>query len=252
MSGDDLGWAGIGLLATGGFVAGVVNAIAGGGSLVTVPMLVALGLPGTLANGTNRVAVLVQSVAGAWRFRAEGVSGIRGAMPVMVPLLAGSAAGALVVAQLPAKVFERLFGLLMLALLLPVLWPPREAVRPGGGPPWSPAASTAVWLAIGFYGGFFQAGVGLLLLVALSRAGSDLVVANAVKIVAVAAFTAVAVLVFVASGHVVWVPALVLSAGTAAGADVGARIAVRGGERVIRPVLAVCVVVLAGRMLGLW
>ena len=83
------------LVVAAGFVSGVVNALAGGGSLLTVPLLVLIGVPGTFANGTNRVAVLVQSIVGAWRFRAEGVSGFRHVVPVLVPMLLGSALGVL-------------------------------------------------------------------------------------------------------------------------------------------------------------
>jgi hypothetical protein len=238
------------LLAAAGFVAGVVNAMAGGGSLLTVPVLVMLGLPGTVANGTNRIAVLVQGVVGAWRFRAEGVSGLRGAAPVLLPLLAGAGAGALLVSRLPDRLFERLFGALMLVFLVPLLrrrgWSPPPTPRRR----WSARASVAAFAGIGVYGGSVQAGVGLFLLLALARAGYGLVPANAIKSVAIAAFTALTVLVFVLSDQVVWLPAGVLSLGTALGADLGARLAVRGGEPVIRPVLALAVLVLAARMLG--
>jgi uncharacterized membrane protein YfcA len=139
----------------------------------------------------------------------------------------------------------------MLVLLVPLLRAPRfraaRAVRR-----WSRVATVLVFFAIGVYGGAVQAGVGLFLLLALARAGYDLVEANAIKIAAVAALTALPVAVFVARGLVVWLPALVLAVGTALGADVGARVAVRGGERVIRPVLVVAVLALAGRMLGLY
>jgi uncharacterized membrane protein YfcA len=226
--------------------------MAGGGSLLTVPLLVMLGLPGTLANGTNRIAVLVQSAVGAWRFRAEGVSGLRGATPVLLPLLVGSAIGALLASHLPDALFERLFGLVMLVLLVPLLGPARWSAPPARRGRWSQMTSTAAFLGIGVYGGAVQAGVGLLLLLALSRAGYDLIVANAIKIVAVAAFTAIAAVVFVVSGQVVWLPAAVLSVGTSLGADVGARLTVRGGERLVRPVLVGSVLVLAGRMLRLF
>ena len=82
------------ILVAGGFAAGVINTLAGGGSLISVGLLVFLGLPGTLANGTNRIGVLVQNITSAWRFRAEGVSGFGSAAPVLVPVLVGSLIGA--------------------------------------------------------------------------------------------------------------------------------------------------------------
>jgi len=242
---------GLALISAGGFVAGVINTMAGGGSLLTVPLLVMLGLPGTIANGTNRIGVLVQSVVGAWRFAAEGVPGWRAALPTLAPLVAGSLVGALAVSRLADEDFERAFGLVMLILLVPALRPPstRDARRRR---PWSPAWSWVVFFFIGLYGGAFQAGVGIVLVLALARSGHDLVLSNSVKVVVVAAFTTVAAAVFIAQGQVVWTPALVLAASTAAGATVGARITVRGGDRAVRPVLAASVLLLAGRMLGLY
>jgi uncharacterized membrane protein YfcA len=215
-------------------------------------LLVLLGVPGTFANGTNRIAVLVQSLVGAWRFRAEGVSGFRHVLPVLLPMLLGSALGAYGVAHLDDASFERLFGVVMLMLLLPALFPPRGASFVGARAPMGPVASAITFFVIGLYGGSFQAGVGLFLVLALARTGHDLVMANSVKMVAVAAFTAIAVAIFVYEGQVIWVPALLLSAGTALGAALGARIAVRGGERVIRPALVVAVLALAGKMLALY
>ena len=105
----------IALLFGGGVVAGIVNTLAGGGSMLTVPLLVMLGLPGTLANGTNRVGVLVQSLAATWRFRRDGVDVLASALPVLLPVGVGALVGALAVTQLADDVFERAFGLVMLA-----------------------------------------------------------------------------------------------------------------------------------------
>ncbi len=239
-------------IAAAGFVSGVVNTMAGGGSLLTVPLLVMLGLPGTIANGTNRVAVFVQSVVGALGFRAEGVSGFSKSLPVLVPMVLGGTLGAYAVARLDDVTFERLFGVVMLLLLLPALRTPTRASLESERAAMSPMTSALTFFTIGLYGGSFQAGVGIFLVLALARAGHGLVVANSIKAVAIAAFTAVAVAIFVFEGQVVWMPALVLSAATALGAAVGVRLAVRGGDRVIRPVIALAVIAMAGRMLRLY
>lgn len=237
------------LLGAAGLAAGVVNSLAGGGSMLTVSLLVVLGLPGTLANGTNRVGILVQNAVAAWRFRAEGVSGVRTALPLLLPVLAGSLVGALAIARVADETFERLFGLLMLALLVPTLR--RRAPERSAAPPLAPTTRVLLFFCIGLYGGAFQAGVGIPLLFALTYAGHDLVHANAVKVVVIFAVTAVAIPVFVMSSQVAWVPAGALAVGFFGGGELGARLAVRGGERVIRPVLAVAVVALALRMLGI-
>jgi uncharacterized protein len=241
----------IAVLVAGGLAAGVVNTLAGGGSLLTVPLLVMVGLPGTLANGTNRVGVLVQNLVAARRFRAAQVTRYRDALPVLLPLLLGSGLGALGAAQLSDAAFERLFGVLMLLLLVPTLRGATASAR-AGRRPGSPVLAWLVYFGVGLYGGSVQAGAGIFLVFALARGGSDLVRANAVKVVAMAAFTAVVVPVFALAGEIDWVAGGVLAAGFAVGGELGARLAVRGGERWIRPVLAAAVVALAARMLGLF
>jgi uncharacterized membrane protein YfcA len=238
------------LLVAGGLFAGVFNTLAGGGSLVSVPLLVLVGLPGTMANGTNRVGIFAQSAAAAWRFRADGVSGFRQAVPVIIPIAAGSAIGAFLISQVRDETFEWLFGLLMIGLLPPILWRP----TPGSAesPRWSPATRSFVFFAIGLYGGAFQAGVGIALVLALAYSGYDLVKANSIKVVVNASLTIVAIPVFWMQGQIRWVPALLLGTGYALGGTLGARIAVRGGERIIQPALVVAVFALAGKMLGLY
>ena len=238
------------ILIGGGVAAGVVNTLAGGGSLLTVPLLVLVGLPGTVANGTNRIGILVQNATAAWRFRTLGVSGFAGAAPIVLPICVGSLAGAAAVARIGDDTFETLFGLLMLVVLVPTLRPPR--VRAEGAKPWPRWLTAAVFFAIGLYGGAFQAGVGLLLVAALAHAGLDLVRANSVKAVVNCALSAFAIPAFLLAGQIAWGPALVLAGGFWAGGEIGARVAVHGGERVIRPAMAVAVVALAGRMLGLY
>ena len=233
-----------------GLVAGIVNAMAGGGSLLTVALLnVFVGLPGLVANGTNRVGVLVQNASSVASYRKEGVRGFGKAVPVIVPVIAGSLLGSLLVSSVTDETFERIFGILMVPLLFLSLRSPKNV---GSQINWHPLTTAVVFFGIGLYGGAFQAGVGLLIVVALSRSGLDLVNANAVKVVVILVLTTIAVPVFVIRGQVDWGFAAVLAIGFAAGGWIGARVAVRGGERIIKPVLIGAVVALAGRMIGLY
>ena len=239
------------LLLGGGLVAGVVNTLAGGGSLLSVPLLVLVGLPGGVANGTNRVGILLQNGVAAWRFRASGIWDARSAGLELAAVAAGAVSGALLVVQLSDRAFERAFAFAMLALLVPTV---RRSAPAGGTPRPRPAGwlRAPIFFAIGLYGGSFQAGVGVLLVFALSWAGYDLVRANGLKVLVNFCFTLLALPVFVAEGKVAWLPAAALAAGFAVGGELGARLAVRGGERLIRPVLVLAVLALAGRMLGLY
>jgi hypothetical protein len=238
------------LLIGGGVIAGIVNTLAGGASVLSVPLLVLIGLPGTIANGTNRVGVFVHNAVASWRFRAEGVSGIRSSLPVLAPVTAGSLVGAYTISHVADATFERLFGVVMVLLVIPLVVPlGRKATLE---PRWSPLQTAVVFTLIGLFGGAFQAGVGLFLVAALAHAGFDLVKANSMKVVVNTVLTFSALVVFVARGQVAWIPGLVLAVGFAIGAVIGVRIAVRGGERLIRPVLVASVLMLAGKMLGLY
>jgi uncharacterized membrane protein YfcA len=237
------------LLLGGGLVAGVVNTLAGGGSLLTVPLLVLLGLPGPVANGTNRVGVLMGSAAATWRLTRLGVSGLRDAAPLVGPSALGALLGAYGVVQLPAAAFDRIFGVLMLVLLVPTLRGVRlELARR----PLPPVVRALAFFAIGLYGGAFQAGVGVLLLAVLSLAGVEIVRSTHIKTALNTCFTLLTLPIFWWAGQIQWPEALVLGAGFSAGGALGARVAVGGGARVIRPVLACAIVALAGRMLGIY
>lgn len=238
------------LLIVGGVVAGVVNTLAGAGSLLTVPLLVLAGLPGGVANGTNRVGVLLHNLTAAWRFRAEGVPGLRQALPMIAPVCLGSLAGASAIAWVPDALFEKLFGVLMVVLLPPLLHSTAAGTRQPRQ--WSAPVTFGYFFLVGVYGGAFQAGVGIAILYGLTFAGHDLLRGNSIKVVINAALTVVAGAVFVCSGQVVWLPALALAVGFILGGILGVRVAVHGGERVIRPVLVAAVLALAGRMLGLY
>jgi len=237
------------LLVVGGVVAGWINAVAGGGSILTVPLLVLAGVPGNDANGSNRIGILTSNLAAAVSFRRLGVDGLSHASKVVFPVIAGSLVGSTAISRLTDDSFETVFGLLMIPLIVLSIRKPKVRV---GGPTWSRATTLVVFLLIGLYGGAIQAGVGLVLLAALTRAGYDLVTANNIKVVITLAVTAVALPVFILSGQIAWGPALVLAAGFTAGGWLGARSAVRGGERLIRAVMLVATAVLAGRLIGLY
>ncbi len=239
------------LLLAGGLAAGVVNAMAGGGSLLTVPLLVLAGVPGNVANGSNRIGILASTAAATATFRSLGFSGWARVLPVLVPVASGSVVGAVLVGQLADKTFEQVFGFLMVPVVILSLRPPAvRAVADGEG--WSGPLATVVFLGIGVYGGAFQVGIGLLLVLALSRSGMDLVVANSIKVIVIMVVTLAALPVFVIGNSIDWLPALVLAAGFATGGAMGARLAVAGGEKVIRPVLVLAVLGFAGRLLGLY
>lgn len=230
-----------------GVAAGFVNTLAGGGSLLTLPVLMLAGLEAHVANGTNRVAVFLQSLAGTSAFDREGQLDRSAAFAIALPSLFGALAGASTAAYLPGGVLKPALLVAMIAIaVLMLVRPAVLAPHPDGVPRTlreSPAAVPALF-AIGFYGGFVQAGVGILLLAALGGLlRYDLVRANALKLLVVMMFTGLALVVFIAVGQVWWIPGLALSIGTVVGSRLGVRFAVRTGHETLRRVvLAVAIV----------
>ena len=236
------------VLLLGGVFAGVVNTLAGGGSFVTVPLLVMVGLPPTVANATNRVGVMFQSLSALGGFRQEGVGGFGTAAAVLPATLLGSWLGSVFASRVSDEIFGPLFGVVMLAALPIILLNPKPRNVPHDARP--SALHHLVYFGVGLYGGAIQAGIGIPLLLALvSLGGLDLVRGNQVKVALVGALTVVALAQFVYAGKVVWSYGLILAVGTSAGAYVASRLGARVGPTLIRPVLALCVVALALRLL---
>jgi hypothetical protein len=233
----------IALLLVSGLIAGFVNTLAGGGSLLTIPALIFCGLPSNMANATNRVAVLMQSVAGSASFYRERQLNLREAAGLGVPSLLGSLAGALVASRIPAAIFDPILGLLLIAIGATLFVKPR---RREGDAPAAPAPRVAVFVtfaAIGFYGGFIQAGVGFFLIAAITWSfGHNLVRTNALKMAAALMYQVVSLAVFTGAGQIMWLPGLVLAAGNVAGALLGVRFAIRRGAAAVRWVIVAAVV----------
>ena len=227
-----------------GLVAGFINPIAGGGSMLTLPALVLVGLPVDVANGTNRIAVVLQSLAGAWRFEKAGVVEWSTVRKVLLPTIAGAVIGAVVAAYVVPEAYlgPVLFGTMLVVALIFLFRPP---VDPAEDKATEPHALSPLGLfAAGLYGGFVQAGVGLVLLAVLTGlTRRTLLEANALKLVVVLSFTLVALGVFVVAGQVRWVHGLVLSGATVAGALLGVRFALKAGSRALRFVVFGCAVV---------
>lgn len=237
-----------------GAVAGCVNVLAGGGSLVTLPALIFLGLPPTVANGTARIGILVQNVTAVARYWRAGALDWRAALRLMSPVLLGGAAGAYVSTVVPEPSFKNILAGVMLAVAVLVVLDPWRRPSLGEGPKsWGEhgIGMDLLLTLAGFYGGFLQAGVGYLLLFVLIRVGGlDLVRANVLKVLLVLAYTPVALAVFVASDRVVWTYGCILALGQAVGGWLGAAAALKKGAPLIRTVLVVAVAVAALRLLG--
>ena len=251
----DLAWYLYVAVIAAGFAAGFINTLAGSGSLITLPLLIFLGLPANVANGTNRVAILMQNVVGVGSFRRQGVLDLRGGLMLAAPAVVGSVLGAQIAVNLNEEVMRTVIGVLMVVMLAVILIRPRRWLEGRGEVKnhrltWDQAL---IFFGIGVYGGFIQAGVGIFLLAGLVlSAGYDLVRGNAVKVLIVLCFTVSALIVFVINGQVVWAIGLILGIGNMLGAWVAARLAVERGAAFVRWVLIAVVAVSGAKLLGVF
>ncbi|MAI33018.1 MAG: hypothetical protein CBE00_06670 [Planctomycetaceae bacterium TMED240] len=232
MTAGDFGW--YLLLIGAGFTAGIVNSIAGGGSFLTLPALMLFGLDPKLANGTNRLAVLFSSASAVATFQKHGHLDQRMVLRVGVPTLLGVPLGSLLAVHLSADAFRGVFGFLFLIMAGIILLDPKRLTGQKSDAEISPWKLSPVFVVIGIYVGFMQAGMGILLLVAMSWLQSgDLTASNAVKNSVGFLVTFAATVLFVAYGLVAWVPGLVMAFGNVIGGVVGARLAIKKGNRLV-------------------
>ncbi|MFH1144078.1 MAG: sulfite exporter TauE/SafE family protein [Candidatus Eisenbacteria bacterium] len=221
-------------LLAGGFFCGVINALAGGGSFVTLPLLLWIGLPPQVANATNRVAIALQCVTGIVAYDRRKMLPWSHLPAIAVPAVAGSLLGAYLAAHVDETMFRHASAVLFAVMagtvfLDPGRWARKDSVgriRPHFYP---------LFFVMGIYGGFLQAGLGVLLISTFVLLGGyDVVRGNALKFALVLTFTTAALLLFASVGQVRWLIGLCLACGSMAGGFVGARLVMAKGSPWVR------------------
>lgn len=230
-----------------GLVSGVTNVLAAGGSFLTLPTLLFLGLPATIANGTNRVGVLMQNLTAVWTFNRHGMVPWSWAAKAAIPALIGAGFGVWAALSIPEVAFRRLLSTVILVMTVVTLV---QKARGAGArdeallPP-THLGMVLSFFATGFYGGFLQAGVGFLFLTVTSTAGFDLVRGNAIKVLMVLLVTVLSLIVFAGAGQVDWRLGMALGLGNLVGGSFGARLAVSKGHRWLERVVAFAAIAFA-------
>ncbi len=239
------------LLFTVGMLTGFINILAGGGSLLTLPVLIFLGLPASVANGTNRIAILIQNFVAISSFHRFKVLPWKMGFYAAFPALAGSLLGASLAIDIPDAMFKRILALVMVVVLLVIIIDPsrRITVKEGEMTTARKFAFAVAFFAIGLYGGFIQAGVGFLIITAALFAGFDMVATNALKVLVVFLFTVLALGVFVYHGKVNLLLGLGLGAGNATGAWIATHFAVKKGHAWVRGFVIIMVIVFAIKLM---
>jgi uncharacterized protein len=237
-----------------GIFAGFINTLAGSGSLITLPLLMALGLPANVANGTNRIAILLQNLVGVSSFKKQKVLDIKTSMRLVVPAIVGSVIGALLAVDINEEIMKKTIGGLLLFMFIIILVKPTKWLKNAQTDAFLPYwLQVIVFFLIGIYGGFIQAGVGFFLLTGLVLgSGYDLVKANAVKVLIIFLYTPLALVVFILNDQVDFLFGFVLAIGNMLGAFIAARYAVQWGVKFVRYLLLVTVFVASLKLLGIF
>ena len=234
-----------------GAAAGFINTLAGGGSLLTIPALLFAGIPSTIANATNRVAVVMQCTVATAQFRRRNVFELRESLPMLLPAFAGSIIGAFIAAEIDPAVVDIALAIVLVLMLATLFFRPADIAASVSRRAPAPWLIIPVFFIIGLYGGFVQAGVGFLLILGINLLfGFDLVKTNALKVLIVALYSLFALSIFAMYGQVMWLHGVTLGVGNVAGALVGVRLAVKRGAAAVRWVIVAAVVLTVLKLFG--
>ncbi|AAD35463.1 MULTISPECIES: sulfite exporter TauE/SafE family protein [Thermotoga] len=235
------------LVFLGGILAGFLNVLAGGGSMITLPILTALGLGIDVANGTNRIAIILQNLVAIERFKAKKVLKIKEAILVALPAIVGAILGSSIAVQIEKEMLQKIVGVIFLVMAVSLVWKPRiwledRFVKRN----W--VLIYIVFFLIGIYGGFIQAGVGFLLMPAIALLlGYELVKTNAVKVFIVASYNIISLVIFILNGKVNFLYGFILALGNMTGAWLAATFSIKKGANWVRWIVFTAVIVVGIR-----
>ena len=240
------------LLISTGIAAGLINTLAGGGSLLTLPLLIFMGLPAAEANASNRVAIFIQNIFAVKGFKSKGVAVFPFVYWIGVSATLGSLLGAYFATEISNRTLNKILSIIMVFVLIITVLKPylgkKEALERFTKK--RNLISIILFFGIGIYGGFIQAGVGFIIMASLSGIHSlNLTKINSIKVFVVLCYTSVALWVFIYNGKVLWTYGLVLAFGNAIGGWVASRWSVGVNEKWIRLIL---ILTLSALAIKLW
>ena len=236
------------LLIVVGFAVGFINTVAGGGTLLSLPVLIFLGLPPNVANGTNRVAIVIQTAFATAGFKSKGVTTFPFNAYLGASALLGAIIGASIAVDIDGAVFNKILAVIMIAVILIIVFKPKINLKDVH----ERLTGKYLWLGMlaffffGIYGGFINAGLGFIIILFLHFFNHmSLVRANATKVAVVCIYTLSALVVFILNDKVNWAVGFVLAIGNGAGAWIASRVSVNKGDGFIKTFLLVIVAIMA-------
>jgi uncharacterized membrane protein YfcA len=243
----------IGIIIAVGIVSGFVNTVAGGGSLITMPVLIFLGLPSVIANGTNRVALMAQSIVAVTNFRKKGFFDWKLGVTLAIPATIGAIMGSNIAISLSDDIFNKVLAVVMVIVLIITIWNPQKKIKENKETLVlkDKIIGIIVFFGVGIYGGFIQAGVGFIIMASLTLiTGSSLVKVNSIKVFVVAVYMIFSLVVFILNGKVNWAYGISLVVGSSIGAYLGSNFSVKKGDKWIKVLLVVAIIVMSLKLLG--
>lgn len=249
-----LEWSNVPILIGAGVLVGFINTLAGGGSVISLSLLMFMGLPPGVANGTNRIAILLQNMVAVGSYKHQHVLDVKKGFLLAIPSVLGSVLGAWIAVDLDSVILERAMGVVMIVMLFFVTFQPQRLLneRVDKMNKSVTLEQCLLFFGIGVYGGFIQLGVGYFLLGGfVLSAGYEIVKANALKVFVVLMYTPVALVVFAMNHQVNYLYGIILAFGSMGGALIASRLAVKHGGAFVRWVLIVVIVLTALHLFGL-
>ena len=249
-----MNWVDFFILVTAGIAVGFINTLAGGGSTISLSVLMLMGLSPAVANGTNRIGIAVQNLVSVGSFKQQGVLDTKKGLYLSIPATIGSILGAYIAIDLNENVFEKVMAIVLLLMLVFILFNPQKLIKEQ-----SELVNKALnwkqyllFFFIGIYGGFIHLGIGYFLLSALIlSAGYELVKANAVKVLIVLVYTPFTLVVFIWNDMIDYKMGFSLALGSALGAFIASRMAVKRGAEFVRWVIVVIILLTAAHLFGI-
>lgn len=235
------------ILVFAGIAAGFINVVAGGGSLITLPLMIFMGLPPTVANASNRVALMAQNIVAVTNFSKNKVGGGKYGVILGIMALLGAIIGAQLAVDIPEDVFNKILSIVMIAVAVLILTNPNmTALQEERTTGKHRIIGIISFFFIGIYGGFLHAGIGFIMILTLVKVNRfTLVKTNSIKVLVALIYTAAALSVFIIEGVIDWKAGIILAFGSATGGWLGSTFSLKKGDIWIKRILLVAIVVMA-------
>ncbi|WP_277656027.1 sulfite exporter TauE/SafE family protein [Seleniivibrio woodruffii] len=230
-----------------GAFAGFINTMAGGGSFLTTPLLIFTGLDPTIANGTNRLGIFIQSVFGFNKFRTMGYFPVKMAKVSFLPSIAGALLGSYLATVIAEDAFRKYLAFFMVIMTLVTFFKPvsDKKLEDIETAPSTVALLSVLYFLMGIYSGFIQAGVGFLILACCVMSGLDYIRGNSIKMFMNITTAFFSLAVFIYHGKVVWLDGILLGGGMALGAIISVKFSIKAGNVFVKRFVSATVIVFA-------